>query len=61
MQIEQSIQRAILDNLKWRIIPCYKHQNADTRKPDGSYFPTNTRGISDIMHCIPKTGRLLAI
>jgi hypothetical protein len=39
-QVEQSIQRAILDYLRWRGIPCYEHQNAGIRKPDGSYIPT---------------------
>ena len=61
MQLEQSIQRAILDYLRWRGIPCYKHQNAGIRKPDGSYIPTHTRGVSDIIGCLPKTGRFLAI
>ena len=61
MQVEQSIQRAILDYLRWRGIPCYKHQNAGIRKPDGGYIPTHTRGVSDIIGCIPKTGRFLAI
>jgi len=61
MQLEQSIQRAILDYLRWRHIPCYKHQNAGIMKRDGSYIPTHTRGVSDIIGCIPKTGRFLAI
>jgi hypothetical protein len=26
-----------------------------------SYIPTHTRGVSDIIGCIPKTGRFLAI
>jgi hypothetical protein len=61
MQVEQGIQRAILDYLRWRGIPCYKHQNAGIMKRDGSYIPTHTRGVSDIIGCIPKTGRFLAI
>jgi hypothetical protein len=61
VQVEQGIQRAILDYLRWRGIPCYKHQNAGIRKPDGSYIPTHTRGVSDIIGCLPKTGRFLAI
>lgn len=50
-----------MDYLRFRGIPCYKHQNAGIRKPDGSYIPTHTRGVSDIIGCIPKTGRFLAI
>ena len=61
MLLEQQIQRTILDYLRWRGIPCYKHQNAGIRKPDGSYIPTHTRGVSDIIGCLPKTGRFLAI
>ena len=30
-------------------------------KRDGSYIPTHTRGVSDIIGCLPKTGRFLAI
>jgi hypothetical protein len=59
--LEQDIQKQILDYLRWRGIPCYKHQNAGIRKPDGGYIPTLTRGVSDIIGCIPKTGRFLAI
>jgi hypothetical protein len=59
--LEQHIQRTILDYLRWKGIPCYKHQNAGIRKPDGSYIPTHTRGVSDIIGCLPKTGRFLAI
>jgi hypothetical protein len=61
VQVEQGIQRAVLDYLRWKGIPCYKHQNAGIRKPDGGYIPTHTRGVSDIIGCIPKTGRFLAI
>ena len=60
MQVEQGIQRAILDYLRWRGIPCYKHQNAGIYR-DGRYIPSHTRGVSDIIGCIPKTGRYLAI
>ena len=59
--LEQHIQKQILDYLRYRGIPCYKHQNAGIRKPDGSYIPTHTRGVSDIIGCMPKTGRFLAI
>jgi hypothetical protein len=59
--LEQHIQKQILDYLRFRGIPCYKHQNASIRKPDGSYIPTHTRGVSDIIGCLPKTGRFLAI
>jgi hypothetical protein len=61
VQVEQSIQRAILEYLRWRGIPCYKHQNAGLRKPDGSDIRTHTRGVSDIIGCMPETGRFLAI
>jgi hypothetical protein len=61
VQVEQSIQRTILDCLRWRNIPCYKDQNAGIRKPDGSYIRTHTRGVSDIIGCLPKTGHFLAI
>jgi hypothetical protein len=30
-------------------------------KRDGSSIPTHTRGGSDIIGCIPKTGRFLAV
>lgn len=30
-------------------------------KRDGSYIPMDTRGVSDIIGCIPKTGRFLAV
>lgn len=59
--LEQHIQRAILELLRWRGIPCYKHQNAGIRKPDGSYIPTHTRGVSDIIGCLPPSGRMLCI
>ena len=59
--LEQDIQKQILNWLRWKGIPCYKHQNAGIRKPDGSYIPTHTRGVSDIIGCLPKTGRFLAI
>lgn len=59
--LEQQIQKQILDYLRYRGIPCYKHQNAGIREPDGGYIPTHTRGVSDIIGCIPKTGRYLAI
>ena len=60
MQIEQSIQRAILEYLRWRGIPCYKHQNAGIYR-DGRYIPSHTRGVSDIIGLLPPTGRFLAI
>ena len=41
--------------------PCYKHQSAGIMKRDGSHISTHTRGVSDIIGCIPKTGRFLAI
>lgn len=63
--LEQYIQKQILDYLRWKGIPCYKHQNAGIRKLDGSYIPPtslpHTRGVSDIIGCIPKSGRFLAI
>ena len=59
--LEQHIQKQILDYLRLRGIPRYKHQNFGLRKPDGGYIPTHTRGVSDIIGCIPKTGRFLAI
>jgi hypothetical protein len=59
--LEQHIQKQILDYVRYRGIPCYKHQNAGIMKRDGSYIPTHTRGVSDIIGCIPKTGRFLAI
>ena len=59
--LEQHIQKQILDYLRWKGIPCYKHQNAGIMKRDGSYIPTHTRGVSDIIGCMPKTGRFLAI
>lgn len=59
--LEQYIQKQILDYLRFRGIPCYKHQNAGIRKLDGSYIPTHTRGVSDIIGCLPKSGRFLAI
>jgi hypothetical protein len=59
--LEQHLQKQILDYLRFKGIPCYKHQNAGIRKPDGGYIPTHTRGVSDIIGCLPKTGRFLAI
>ena len=59
--LEQHIQKQILDYLRFRGIPCWKHQDDSIRKPDGSYIPTHTRGVSDIIGCIPKTGRFLAL
>jgi hypothetical protein len=49
-----------LDYLRWRGIPCYKHQNASIYR-DGRYIFSYTRGVSDIIGCIPKTGRYSAI
>src|ERR1041385_2983345 len=60
MQIEQSIQSAILAYLRLKGIPFYKHQNAGIYR-DGCYIPSHTRGVSDIIGCIPKTGRFMAI
>lgn len=54
-------EQKILDYLRFRGLPCYKHQNAGIRKSDGSYIPTHTRGVSDIIGCIPNSGRFLAI
>lgn len=60
MQVEQSIQRQILDFLRWRGVPCYKHQNAGIYR-EGRYIPSHTRGVSDIIGVIPPLGRYLAI
>src|SRR5690242_9737335 len=60
MQLEQSIQSAILAYLRMKGVPCYKHQNAGIYR-EGRYIPSHTRGVSDIIGCIPTSGRFLAI
>ena len=40
-------------------ISCYKHQNAGIYR-DGRYIPSHTRGVSDIIGCLPGD-RFLAI
>jgi hypothetical protein len=59
MQLEQSIQSAILALLRAKNIFCYKHQNAGIYR-DGRYIPSHTRGVSDIIGVLPG-GRFLAI
>jgi hypothetical protein len=61
MQLEQSIQSAILALLRAYGIFCYKHQNSGIYSVKRqSYIPSHTRGVSDIIGCL-KDGRFLAI
>ena len=61
MQVEQGIQSAILAFLRAYRIACYKHQNSGIYSVKRqSYIPSHTRGVSDIIGCLPG-GRFLAI
>src|SRR5690348_9795815 len=61
MQLEQGIQAAILALLRAYRIVCYKHQNSGIYSVKRqSYIPSHTRGVSDIIGCLPD-GRFLAI
>ncbi len=59
---EQHTQRAILDYLRMRKIPCWKISTAGIRKPDGGYIPSASVGMADIVGLLPRQdGRMLAI
>ena len=59
-QTEQQIQRTILEYLWAKKILAFKFNNAGIRKPDGSWIPTGTKGVSDILGVLPD-GRFMAI
>jgi len=59
-QTEQQIQRAILEFLWAKGFLAFKFNNAGIRKNDGSWIPTGTKGVSDILGIVPP-GRFLAI
>lgn len=58
---EKDLQRAILDWLRLKRIFAFKINNVGIKKPNGSYIPSQLRGISDIVGILPHTGRFLAI
>jgi len=58
--LEREIQYGILEYLKFKNIVAWKQNTAGIRKPDGSYIPSHTRGVSDILGILPN-GRFLAI
>lgn len=61
MQTEQSIQRAILDYLRYRGIFCWKNNTAGIYvKARNTYIPSHAPGVSDILGILPG-GRFLAI
>jgi hypothetical protein len=59
MQLEQGIQSAILALLRAYQIVCYKHQNSGIYSVKRqNYIPSHTRGVSDIIGCLPGGGFL---
>src|SRR6266853_757631 len=61
MQLEQSIQRAILDYLRWRGIFCWKNNNSGIYvKARNTYIPSHAVGVSDILGVLPG-GRILCV
>src|SRR5258706_13576807 len=61
MQVEQSIQRAILELLRWRNIFCWKNNTAGIYvRARNTYIPRHAPGVSDILGIL-KDGRFLAI
>ena len=66
MQVEQSIQRAILDYLRFRGIFCWKNNTAGIYvKARNTYIPSHAPGIADILGILDsrfgRSGRFLAI
>lgn len=57
---EQDIQRQILDYLRLKKIWCRKISTIGIRKENGSYIPSQSKGMSDIIGILPG-GRFLAI
>lgn len=61
MQVEQGIQRTILEYLRWRGIFCWKNNTAGIYvKARNTYIPSHAPGVSDILGVLPG-GRFLAI
>src|SRR5882757_7430256 len=66
MQIEQSIQRTILDFLRWKGIFCWKNSTAGIYvKARNTYIPSHAPGVADILGILDsrfgQSGRFLAI
>ena len=58
--LEKLTQRAIIEFLnakKWLVI---KHNNVGIKKPDGSYIPVSTLGVSDLFIISPR-GRAICV
>ncbi len=61
MQVEQSIQRAILEYLRYRGIFCWKNNTAGIYvKSRNTYIPSHAPGVSDILGILPG-GKFLAV
>ncbi len=61
MQVEQGIQRTILEYLRWRGIFCWKNNTAGIYvKARNTYIPSHAPGVSDILGVLPG-GRFMAI
>jgi hypothetical protein len=62
--LESVIQKQILDYLKLKQVLCFKHRNVGIYKRSTDRYiplPEEEVGISDIIGCLPKSGRLFAI
>ncbi len=61
MQVEQSIQSAILQYLRFKGIFCWKNNTAGIYvRSRNTYIPSHAPGVSDILGIL-KDGRFLAI
>jgi hypothetical protein len=61
MQVEQGIQKQILEYLRWRHIVCWKNNTAGIYvKARNTYIPSHAPGVSDILGVLPG-GRFLGI
>lgn len=58
--LERDIQKACLDLLRLRGFFVWKQNTAGIRKPNGSYIPSHTAGMADIIGVAPG-GRFVAV
>lgn len=58
--LEKDIQKAVLDYLRIKGYFVWKQNNSGIMKPNGSYIPSQMKGIADINGIGPK-GKYMAI
>ena len=62
---ETALIRVLMDYLHLHKIPCWRQNTTGTRRRDQAgrefWVPSPCRGVSDILGCLPPTGRLLAV